>query len=244
MSITSRSARWPAALCAFALAASAYAQSVGSARWAVELTPYLWAAGLDGDTAANGAGSEIDTDYRFFSLENLDFTLGTAVEARKGRWGMLYDAMVVDFSDAFERSPGSEVEISGGFMEAAGALAATNGRPLELVFGVRYVTLEATVDVAPVPRADARETWLDPLVGLRYAHAFNDRWSVMVRGDIGGFGVSSELAMNAAATFGWRVGDKLTLRGGYRVLQMDFDGDSLVLDAILQGYVVGASWAF
>jgi hypothetical protein len=244
MSITPRSAHWLAALCALALPACAYTQSAGSQRWSVELTPYLWAAGLDGDAAASGAGSEIDTDYRFFSLENLDFTLGTAAEVRKGRWGMLFDAMYVDFSDAFERSPGSEVEISGGFVEAAGALAAANGRPLELLFGVRYVALKTTVDVAPVPRADARKTWLDPLVGLRYAHAFNDRWSVTLRGDIGGFGVSSELATNVAATFGWRVGDRLTLRGGYRVLQMDFDGDSLVLDAIVQGYVVGASWAF
>jgi hypothetical protein len=44
--------------------------------------------------------------------------------------------------------------------------------------------------------------------------------------------------------FGWRLGEKVTLRGGYRMLQMDFDGDSLVLDATLQGYVIGASWAF
>jgi hypothetical protein len=212
--------------------------------WSLEITPYLWAAGLDGNTGANGAGSEIDTDYRFFSLENLDFALGTAVEARKGRWGMLYDAMYVEFSDAFERSPASEVEVSGGFLEAAGSLTARNGRPLELLFGLRYVALEVTVDVAPVLRASARDTWLDPFVGLRFAHAFNDRWSVTLRGDIGGFGVSSELATNMSAMFGWRVGERLTLRGGYRMLQMDFDGDSVVLDAILQGYLVGASWAF
>jgi hypothetical protein len=218
-----------------------------SDRWSVEITPYLWAAGLDGNTAADGAGSELDTDYKFFSLDNLDFALGTALEARKGRWGMLYDAMYVEFSDAFERSPGSEVEVSGGFVEAVGSMMAMNGRPLELLFGLRFVALEATVDVAPVPRASARETWLDPLVGIEYAHAFNERWSVALRGDIGGFGISSEsseLATNVSATFGWRIGDKLALRGGYRMLQMDFDGDALVLDATLQGYVIGASWIF
>jgi hypothetical protein len=218
-----------------------------SDRWSVEITPYLWAAGLDGTTAADGAGSEIDTDYKFFSLDNLDFALGAALEARKGRWGMLYDAMYVEFSDAFERSPGSEVEVSGGFVETLGSMMATNGRPLELLFGLRFVALEAIVDVAPIPRASARETWLDPLVGLEYAHAFNERWSVALRGDIGGFGISSEsseLATNVSATFGWRIGDKLTLRGGYRMLQMDFDGDALVLDATLQGYVIGASWTF
>jgi hypothetical protein len=228
-------------------AAAANGQGAGAAasdRWTVELTPYLWAAGLDGNTAAGGTGSEIDTDYQFFSLDNLDFALGTAVEARKGRWGMLGDAMYVEFSDAFERSPGSEVEVSGGFVETVGAMRATNGCPLELLFGLRYVALKATVDVAPVPRATARESWLDPLVGLSFTYAFNDRWSVALRGDIGGFGVASDLATKVSAVFGWHLNDKLTLRGGYRMLQMDFDGDDLVLDATLQGYVVGASLAF
>jgi hypothetical protein len=233
---------------ALGLCAAANAQEAGGAgpsdRWSVAITPYLWAAGLDGNTAADGTGSEIDTDYKFFSLDNLDFALGTAVEAHKGRWGILGDAMYVEFSDAFGRAPGSEVEVSGGFVETVGSMAANNGRPLELLFGLRYVTLKATVDVAPVPRATAREQWLDPLVGLRYSHAFNDTWSVMLRGDIGGFGISSELATNVSGMFGWRLGEKVTLRGGYRMLQMDFDGDSLVLDATLQGYVIGASWAF
>jgi hypothetical protein len=216
-------------------------------RWAVELTPYLWAAGLDGNTAAEGTGSEIDTDYKFFSLDNLDFALGTAVEARKGRWAVLGDAMYVEFSDAFDRAPNSEVDVSGGFVETVGAMQASNGRPLELLFGLRYVALKSTVDIAPVPRASARESWLDPIVGLRFAYDFNERWSVTLRGDIGGAGISansSELATNVSAMFGWHTGDRVTLRGGYRMLQMDFDGDDLVLDATLQGYVVGASWAF
>lgn len=213
-------------------------------RWTVELTPYLWAAGLDGNTAADDTGSEIDTDYKFFSLDNLDFALGTAVEARKGRWGVLGDAMYVEFSDEFDRAPSSEVELSGGVFDLVGSMAASNGRPLDLLFGLRYVALKTTVDLPPVPRATARESWLDPLVGLRYTHIFNERWSVALRGDIGGFGVASDLATNVSAMFGWHLSDKLTLRGGYRLLQMDFDGDDLVLDATLQGYVLGASWAF
>jgi hypothetical protein len=218
-----------------------------SDRWTIELTPYLWAAGLDGNTAAEGTGSEIDTDYSFFSLDNLDFALGTLVEARKGRWGMLYDTMYVEFSDAFERAPGSEVEVSGGVFDAVGSMTAANGRPVDLLFGVRYVALKATVDVAPIPRATARKSWLDPLVGIQFAHDFNERWSVTLRGDVGGFSISSrtsELATNVSAIFGWRTRDALTLRGGYRMLQMDFDGDDLILDATLQGYVVGATWTF
>jgi hypothetical protein len=251
MSPFTRSANPYAAVLAIVLGipAAAHAQAGFAAadRWTVELTPYLWAAGLDGTTAADGIGSEIDTDYKFFSLDNLDFALGTAVEARKGRWGMLYDAMYVEFSDAFDRAPGSEVEVSGGVFDAIGSMTAPNGRPLDLLFGVRYVALKGTVDVAPIPRATARESWLDPIVGLEYTHAFNERWDVALRGDIGGFSISSrtsELATNVSAMFGWHIRDTLTLRAGYRMLQMDFEGDDLVLDATLQGYVFGASILF
>jgi hypothetical protein len=249
MSTVPRNRRAALLAAVLAVPAAAHAQAGAGApdRWNVELTPYLWAAGLDGTTSADGASSEIDTDYSFFSLDNLDFALGTSVEARKGRWGMLYDAMYVEFSDAFERSPGSEVEVSGGVFDAVGSMMASNGRPLDLLFGIRYVALKGTVDVAPIPRATARESWLDPIVGLEYAHAFNERWDVTLRGDLGGFSISSrssELATNVSAIFGWHISDKLTLRGGYRMLQMDFEGDDLVLDATLQGYVVGASWTF
>ena len=247
MSIIFRPAGRLAGLLALILVPAAANAQQAPDRWTVELTPYLWAAGLDGNTAADGTGSEIDTDYKFFSLDNLDFALGTAVEAHKGRWGVLGDAMYVEFSDEFDRAPNSEVELSGGVFDMVGLMAASNGRPLELVFGLRYVALKSTVDVAPVPRAEARESWLDPIIGLRYAYDFNDRWSVALRGDVGGAGISShssELATNVSAIFGWRISDKVTLRGGYRMLQMDFDGDDLVLDATLQGYIVGASWAF
>ena len=111
MSFVIRHARkWSGLALVLGIPAAAHAQEAPD-RWTIELTPYLWAAGLDGNTAADGTGSEIDTDYEFFSLDNLDFALGTSLEARKGRWGMLYDAMYVEFSDAFERSPGSEVEV-------------------------------------------------------------------------------------------------------------------------------------
>ena len=71
---TFREARPSVGLLAIVLGIPAAASAQAATdRWTIELTPYLWAAGLDGDTAADGTGSEIDTDYEFFSLDNLDF---------------------------------------------------------------------------------------------------------------------------------------------------------------------------
>jgi hypothetical protein len=108
---------------------------------------------------------------------------------------------------------------------------------------MRYVALETAVRFTPGPSAEKGKSWLDPLVGVRFSHAFNDRWSVVLRGDVGGFGVSSELSTNLAAVFGYRLTDAMTLRFGYRMLQMDFDDDQFVLDVIAQGYAVGLTFA-
>ena len=215
-----------------------------SARWSFTVTPYLWAAGLDGDTAANGVGSEIDTGYRFLSLDNLDLTLAANLEARKGRWTVLLDGLYVEFSDAFDRpTVDADAEVSGRIFESSAAYPAARVSGLELVFGMRYVALDSEVQLTPGPAASAGESWLDPLVGARFKHDFNERWSVSLRGDVGGFGVASELTTNLSATFGYRITDAMTLRFGYRALQMDFEDGGFVLDAIAQGYAVGLSFA-
>lgn len=236
-----------AAALAASFAASARAQGdgdAGSSRWSFTVTPYLWAAGLDGDTTASGVGSEIDTGYRFLSLDNLDLTLAANLEARKGRWTVLLDGLYVEFSDAFDRpTVDADAEVSGTIFESSAAYPAARIAGLELVFGMRYVALDSMVQLTPGPAGNAGESWLDPLVGARFKHDFNDRWSVSLRGDVGGFGVASELTTNLSATFGYRITDAMTLRFGYRALQMDFEDGGFVLDAIAQGYAVGLSFA-
>src|SRR5688572_5244318 len=151
----------------------------GSSRWSFTITPYLWAAGLDGNTTARGVGSEIDTGYSFLSLDNLDLTLAANLEARKGRWTVLLDGLYVEFSDAFDRpTVDADAEVSGSIFESSAAYPAARVAGLELVFGMRYVALDSTVQLTPGPVGSAGESWLDPLVGARFRHDFNDRWSV------------------------------------------------------------------
>jgi hypothetical protein len=220
------------------------AGSAASPRWSVTITPYLWAAGLDGHTAAGGVGSEIDTGYSFLSLDNLDLTLAANLEARKGRWTVVLDGLYVEFSDAFDRpTVDADAELTGRIFEFSATYPAARIEGLELVFGMRYVALDSTVQLKPGPVGSAGESWLDPLVGARFNHDFSDRWSVSLRGDVGGFGVASELTTNLSATFGYSMTDAMTLRFGYRALQMDVEDGGLVLDAIAQGYAIGLSFA-
>lgn len=67
-----------------------------------EIIPYLWAASLSGTTAAGGEESPpIDSDYSFFSLDNLDGVFSATFSAKGHQWGFLIDYLYVAFKDTF-----------------------------------------------------------------------------------------------------------------------------------------------
>jgi hypothetical protein len=72
--------------------------------------------------------------------------------------------------------------------------------------------------------------WVDPLIGLRLRHRFTDYQDVLLRGDIGGFGLGSQFSWQllAAYTYRWKVSDSLSVAGvlGYRALSTNYSSGS------------------
>ena len=85
------------------------AQSAGgpSGDWRYEFTPYLWASGMKGDVqAGNLPRTSVDMSFTDI-LDILDFGIMGAFEARKGRWGLLFDAIYMKVSDPAPKPPTS-----------------------------------------------------------------------------------------------------------------------------------------
>jgi hypothetical protein len=83
--------------------------------WQFGLTPYLWLPNIEGDGTAEpppGGGTPAfevgPVDY----LDNLDFVLMLAGEARRGRWSLRSDVIYIDFSN--QRSKVKTVSGPGG----------------------------------------------------------------------------------------------------------------------------------
>jgi hypothetical protein len=95
-------------------------------------------------------------------------------------------------------------------------------------------------------------TWVDPLVGLRLRHQFTPGHELLLSGDIGGFGVGSELSWQAvgAYRFAFAKGYGAVWSGmlGYRALYADYSkgsGSTLYqFDMLQHGPVVGISARF
>lgn len=220
------------------------AAAAGEDGWRFMLTPYLWAATIDGSAGAGDVDlPDLNPDYSFFSLENLDMAAFVAFEARRGRWGLLSDALYVSFGDRFTAGPlTTGFGISGGAFEVSGLYAPTSLEHVEFVFGVRTVSLKLDLEITPGGVAKQTETWTDPIAGLRMAYPLGGKWRFLARADAGGLGVGSDLTVNAMLGAGRDIGERSSLIFGYRYLSFDFEDDGYAVDLSVSGYL--AAWQY
>ncbi|MGV3635047.1 MAG: hypothetical protein ACO1NY_11925 [Pseudorhodoplanes sp.] len=95
-------------------------------------------------------------------------------------------------------------------------------------------------------------TWVDPLVGLRLRHQFTPGHELTLSGDIGGFGVGSDLSWQAVGAyrfaFAKAYGADWSGMIGYRALYADYSkgsGNTLYqFDMLQHGPIVGVSARF
>jgi hypothetical protein len=71
--------------------------------------------------------------------------------------------------------------------------------------------------------ASGAKTWMDPLLITRFTARVKEKWLFQFRGDIGGFGIGSDLTWQLQAYAGYRFGKVFQLTAGYRYLSVDYD---------------------
>ncbi len=243
------------ALCALAAASivilaapQAVAQS-GSDGWEFTVAPYLVAAGLDGSLTV--ANIEADVDVAFDDvISNLDFALMGHFDMRNERWVLSSDMIFVDLEDSEEVAQGTRTaSVEETLWEVAGGYRVSPA--VTLLVGGRWVDLSSTLQYSgPVVQGsvDASKSWVDPFVGAHITAPLSNNWWIGAHGDIGGFGVGSELAWQAYADIGWKVSDLVTVILGYRAIDIDYeDGSGLEYfhyDLLMAGPQLGVAFRF
>jgi hypothetical protein len=86
--------------------------------------------------------------------------------------------------------------------------------------------------------------WVDPFVGARLTSRLTEQAYGVIYGDIGGFGVGSELTWQAFAGLGWRLNPQVTMEAGYRYLAIDYEEGELDVNIDLKGFVLGVGYSF
>jgi hypothetical protein len=250
-----------------ALAASVHAADETDKRggWEFIFVPYLWALSLDGDITVEGRDSKVSISF-IDILKDLQIAFMGEIFVRKDRFGLFVNPIFGRLKDT-ETFDGVDIDttmdlliMSFGLDYRLGPYPLGNtpgGRTpavtIEPYVGGRYTYLDTEIEVAGFGDASGSVGWVDPIVGLRTIWDLTGRWNVTLSGNIGGFGVSSDFAWEAAGLIGYRFGllgkDKnANFVFGYRALYEDYEkgsgGDRFEFDATIHGPVFGLSIRF
>ncbi|OJY04643.1 MAG: hypothetical protein BGP04_02465 [Rhizobiales bacterium 62-17] len=227
--------------------------------WSLTVTPYLWAASLNGNAAVLGIRRHVDVPFRD-TLKDLDFGFMGNVEYRQGPAGAYLDAQYVKVSNNAHVGPFKigvgmrSALVNVGFFyrvyEAGLGGNTVFGTPrvfaIEPTAGMRWTSMMARVHLG-LFHVSERQSWVDPFVGARLSYDLTDRWNLFVESDVGGFGAGSRLSVNAQAVLGYRLllaGYQTTLRVGYRVLKQDYRDGGFLWNVTQHGPLIGASIRF
>lgn len=156
---------------------------------------------------------------------------------------------------------------------ASGAAGSPGRSAVEVLGGARYwrqeldvsvnisgsATLSGPLGIVDLTRAGDRlfarsgtVDWVDPFVGARLLYDVAPGQSVVVRGDVGGFGAGSDFSWQILAVYNWEIcaSDTYKLDGyvGYRALAVDYSEGTgnrrYEYDAVQQGPLFGLTMRF
>jgi opacity protein-like surface antigen len=243
--------------CTLATPLAATASDGAENSWQLEVTPYLWATGLDGTVAINNrpqSGLAVQQDFSdLFKI--LDFAAVGSFEAKNGRWGVLVDAVYLKVSDAASVStPQGFAMLSADatftqqmYTLLASYRAIEGTSPVDLFGGVRYTSVRGDISIsataAQLPPAERgfvqTKDWVDPVIGVRLQHPLNERWTLVGYADIGGFGVGSDLSWQVQAGANYAFTRDIIGKLGYRAVAFDYDEQNFLYDMRFAGPYAG-----
>jgi hypothetical protein len=70
------------------------------------------------------------------------------------------------------------------------------------------------------------KTWVDPMVIARIKNTIGEKFVYQFRGEIGGFGIGSDLAWQMQAVAGYQFTKLFSVTGGYRIISLDYESGS------------------
>lgn len=220
--------------------------------WRFIVAPYIWGAGINGEAGANGVTSDVDISFSDI-VDNLDFAFMGQFEARKGKFGFVVSPVYMDLQSKDKGPAGllaAKVDLQSTIVDSFATWAVTP--EIDLLFGARFTQLDAKLKLSTpltTVSGSASRNWTDAIMGFRFDHRLNDRWSISGRADIGGGPAGeSDLTWNANAQIGYSFSAGAMAFAGYRYLDYDYkDGDGssrFTFNAHVYGPTIGFAWMF
>jgi hypothetical protein len=216
-----------AALLGFALCACG---SVQAQEWTHEFAPYVWGAAMQGKTQVGPITADVDVSFGDI-VDNLELGFMGIYRATRDQHSITVDTVYMGLGATGTGPAGftkADVDVDQLALEVSYGYEVFDR--LTLFGGLRYNDLAAEIKVTgPLGASQAGKAspdWVDPIIGAHYTIPFSEAWSLTLRGDIGGFGIGSDLAWQGVASMRWQFSDKVGALAAYRYMDMDYEDGS------------------
>jgi hypothetical protein len=208
----------------------ALAQAASPDRWEFTVLPYILFPHMDGELGLGPVAVDVESSPSDI-FSNLQFGAMLAGQAKRGPWAIGLNFMYMDLGKELETITGpGGIQLDGelgayqGMVELTGFRALTPW--LEVLAGGRINFLGADVSLTAAQQSlnqNFDESWIDPFIGLRLTAPNTGKWTVAVRGDIGGFGIGSNFAWQVRGRVGYRVSKLIEVGAAYWASGMDYE---------------------
>ncbi|NHA15066.1 hypothetical protein [Thioalkalivibrio sp. XN279] len=232
------------------MSSTAVAQDAPS-EW--QQTIYLYGMGVSIDGEAQIGPVTVDVDKSISDVfDALKFGAMAQYRIENGTWSFAADATYMSLGD---RGTGPQgivgARINTDQLTVMGTVGRRVSPRVEALFSLAYFDLSADLRVGAAGQtvsASRDADWVDPLIGLNYKSQLDEKWLLSLRGDIGGFGVGSDLTLHGWATLVRQQTPTFSWYLGYRYISYDYETGSGInfqrYDLSQQGPGAGVAWSF
>lgn len=210
------------------------------------LVIYGLGAAMSGTVGVGPISGEIDASASDI-LSNLEMGGMAAYRYETGRWAWGGEAIYMGLGAA---QSGLDVGVDEWIIAATAGYSINDH--FSAIGGLRYMDLATELSVTG-PAGTERSgnvgaSWVDPFLGARVDLPAGTRSKVVLQGSVGGFGIGSDLSIDAGGFFETGLSKSTSILLGYRLLDVDYEdgsgADYFKFDTISQGPVVGVRFQF
>jgi hypothetical protein len=231
-------------------------------KWQFEITPYLFAASMDGTASMRGITADVDMSFNDI-WERLDSAFMLYMTARKNEWIYSFDAVYFKLTDQGSRSwqgplgntstAQLNMDVTQEIYSFSGGRRVLNERTKVDVLGVaRYTGLDPNLSLAVTTgpallpdgsRSVSRsESWWDAAIAVSVSTPISSKWDLTGYADIGGGG--SDLTYQLLAGLNWQFSRVVSAKFGYRYFYQDYQKDDFKWDMTNSGAYLGVGFRF
>jgi hypothetical protein len=194
--------------------------------WRKSVFLYGMGAMIEGDAQVGDLQVDVDMNLSDF-FDNLKFGAMAAYRIENDQWSFTGDVTYMNLGASKTTQQG---RASAGLDVEQITVMATAGRRvaphLEALVSLAYFDVSADLRarlLQQVRTASRDANWVDPLIGFNYEIPVSSRVRYTLRGDIGGFGIGSDLTWHALTKFTYQQSDRFSWYLGYRAIAYDYE---------------------